>query len=326
MQNHDVKPRVVVTGAAGYFGAVLCQKLLHAGYDVHGVDNLRYHGDALLSLLDQPGFDFSKRDIRDAQAMQPILAGADAVVHLAALVGEPVCRLNPEETVAVNEKATTELALIAEQAGVSRFIFSSTCSNYGLCDEDRALNENDSLKPLSLYSETKIAAENVLLQRDYGSMQAIVLRFATLFGVSPAMRFDLLVQEFVRDAVVTGTLEVYNPSAWRPFLHVGDAAEAVLRVLQADEPRYRVYNVGDEALNCRKSGLADYVLTRVPQAKMRVNEKKADPRDYRVDFSRFADEFGFRATRDLRSGVEQILRLVQDGIVDDPFDKRYNKV
>ena len=321
---HDTT--VTVTGAAGYFGAVLCRKLLAEGYRVRAVDNLRYHGEALLGLLDEPGLTFFKSDVRDDRAMGQVCAGADAVVHLAALVGEPVCRINPAETEAVNDRATRSLAKIAAEAGAGLFIFSSTCSNYGKSEDGRALNEEDALQPLSLYSETKIAAEQALLHTNYGVMRAVVLRFATLFGVSPAMRFDLLVQEFVRDAYVTGRLEVYNPQAWRPFLHVADAAEAIVRVLTAGTPSSRVYNVGDEALNSRKAGLADYVLSLVPGAEMLVNDTKADPRDYRVDFSRFADEFDFRATRDLRQGVEQIIRLLRDGIVSDPFSKRFNKV
>jgi len=321
------KGTVVVTGAAGYLGSVVCQELLAHGFVVRGVDSLRYHGDALLSLLSWPRFEFVHADIRDASAMAVALEGADDVVHLAALVGEPVCARFPEEAREVNHTAVARLAALGKQAGARRFLFASTCSNYGKAAPGWLLAEDDPLQPLSIYSETKIAAERDLLSMASEQFQPVILRFATLFGVSPAMRFDLLVQEFVRDAAVRSELVVYGVGGWRPFLHVVDAARAVHRVLAASPNGGDVvFNVGDERLNCQKGDLARLVMEEFPGARLTKTDKVNDPRDYRVSFERFRNAYDFSASRDLLQGIQEIKLLLDTGVVVDPYDGRYNKV
>jgi nucleoside-diphosphate-sugar epimerase len=324
MRDQKRNQTVVVTGAAGYLGAVLCQRLLSKGFRVRGIDSLRYHGDALLGLLGWPRFEFFCVDVRDTARVSTILEGADAVVHLAALVGEPACQRSPEEAREINHITVPALARLCLEHGIERFVFTSTCSNYGKSDADRALTEDDPLQPLSLYSETKIAAERDLLALRNDHFRPVILRLATLFGVSPAMRFDLLVQEFVREAACRSELVVYGADAWRPLLHVSDAAEAIQRVLVSGvKAGDGVYNVGDERLNYRKGDLARLVVEACPAARLTLTDGVSDPRDYRVSFTKFKQDYDFVASHDLRAGVLEIKKLIDDGIVGDPYGPRY---
>lgn len=314
---------ILVTGAAGYLGSTLIPLLLSQGHSVVALDGL-IHGAAgrpLLGVWANPRFRFVRADIRDKAAVTAALKGVDAVIHLAAIVGDPACARNPTDSKAINLDATLRLAEAAEAAGVKRFVFASTCSNYGkMPDAAKLLDEDSELKPVSLYAETKVAVEKALLDKSrFRGMSTTALRLSTLFGVSPRMRFDLTVNEFVLKLITEQHLVVFGEQFWRPYVHVHDAARAFALVLSrtAAEVDHEVFNVGADDLNYTKGGLLKLMAPVAPKARIERVQKTEDPRDYRVGFTKIRTRLGYVPEHSLESGVQEIARLVDPGVLPD---------
>jgi nucleoside-diphosphate-sugar epimerase len=314
--------RVLVTGAAGYVGSVLVDELLRCGYDVRALDSL-LHGavPSLLLAWGNGGFTFVRGDVRDEATLQAALEGVDAVVHLAAIVGDPACAREPEHAREVNVDATKVLLEHAARSGVSRLVFASTCSNYGKVEEGGVATEDWPLRPVSLYADTKVEAELAVLASGGDGFAPTCLRFATVHGVSPRMRFDLTVNEFTRDLLVNGDLVVYGEQFWRPYVHVRDAAFAVRTVLEApdDAVAGKVFNVGSNDENYRKLDIIELLRDRVDRAEVQFVHKEEDPRDYRVCFDRVEEELGFKARLTVPEGIDEVIELLRSGLVEDPY-------
>jgi nucleoside-diphosphate-sugar epimerase len=316
--------KILITGGAGYLGSVLSLALIEEGHEIRLLDNLMYGGRALLSIFGHPRFAAMIGDVRESKTVERAVSGVDAVVHLAAIVGDPACARDPEAARAINEYASLELIRAARAAGVSRFIFASTCSNYGRMSDTSALaTEEHELRPLSLYAETKVAVERELLEHGAAPAIGTVLRFATLFGVSPRMRFDLTVNQFVMEMLVHRRVVVYGERFWRPYVHVRDAARAVATVLGAPQElvRGQVFNVGSTDENFRKMDLIDIIGRRVPGAAVEFVSVADDPRDYKVSFERIRSTFSFEPRHRVVDGIDEIARLIESGVlgsVDDP--------
>ena len=220
---------VLVVGGAGYVGNVLVRLLLAEGYRVRVLDALLFdHGDAIAPVFDHPRFSFLRGDIRDAGAVEQALEGVTDVVHLASLVGDPISRKYPELAREVGEDASFRLLEQLAGRGIGRFVFTSTCSNYGLRESSEPATEESELAPLSIYAETKVAFERFLLeQRDQWDFSPTVLRIATAYGLSARMRFDLTISEFARTLATGAELVVYDADTWRPYCHVADISKAI---------------------------------------------------------------------------------------------------
>lgn len=318
---------VLVTGGAGYLGSTLVGLLLRRGHRVRVLDRLQHGGSSLLGMWAHPSFEFVRGDVRDAGAARDAVRGRDAVVHLAAIVGDPACARAPDEARAINLDASLALLEESRQAGVKRFVFASTCSNYGrMPDPEAYVDETAELRPLSLYAETKVAVERALLEASRGNgICATPLRFATIFGVSPRMRFDLTVNEFTLAMVRDAALQVFGERFWRPYVHVVDAARAVTLVLEVPAAcvRGEVFNVGSTAQNYRKCELVELIRPYAPGARVEYVHRAEDPRDYRVAFAKIERVLGYGITRSVADGIEEVARLVRAGIVEDPADPRY---
>ena len=320
--------RILITGGAGYIGSVLTTHLLQAGHQVRVLDALMFGGESLLGVYNNPGFEFLRGDVRDTDLVADALDGIDAVVHLAAVVGEPACNKFPELARTTNLEATMRLVDQAKEMGVSKFVFTSTCSNYGISDTSVLADEEAPLNPVSLYAETKVEAEKYVTGAADDRFCACILRLATVYGLSPRMRFDLLVNELVRDAVSNKWVVIYGPDSWRPFVHVKDVARAFEAVLEApaDKISGSTFNVGSDSGNCQKRQLAELIRKHIPYADIEIMERKRDPRNYRVSFGRILRVLGFKTSKTIEDGIVEIRDAIVKGIISEPFDPKYDNV
>lgn len=273
--------KILLTGGAGYLGSVLVSLLVADGHEVRVLDNLLYGGQSLISMVGKKGFEFVKGDVRDIGVLKQSIKGVDGIVHLAAIVGDPACARNPEEAIDINQRASFRLVKEAREARVQKMIFASTCSNYGkMQDISIFANEDHELRPVSLYAETKVAVEKMLLEIDPVSFPFTIVRFATLYGISPRMRFDLTINEFAKELLLHHKLVVYGEQFWRPYVHVWDAARAICMVLNASNHLTggQIINVGDTDNNFRKLDLVDILREEIGPVDVEFVHKEDDPR------------------------------------------------
>jgi nucleoside-diphosphate-sugar epimerase len=322
--------KVLVTGGAGYIGSVLVRQLLAKGYEVRALDNLNFGGDALIDVMLHPQFEFMKGDVRNAEDVQKALVGIDAIAHLAAIVGDPACKKYSDDANSTNWDGSVALFDAAEAAGVKRFVFASTCSNYGkMSNPDSFVTETSELNPVSLYAELKVKFEKYLLEDKKDSpMCSTALRFSTVYGFSPRIRFDLTVNEFTRNAAVNGEQPIWGAQFWRPYCHVDDLARAVVLVVESDEAKVKanVFNVGSTEENYNKGMIIEEVCKVVPNVKVDYVEMNEDPRDYRVNFDKIKNELGFTITKTVPDGVKEIYKLLSTGIVTDSFGQKFRNI
>ena len=322
--------KVLVTGGAGYIGSVLVRQLLNKGFAVRVLDSLKFGGEALYDVMLHPNFEFMKGDVCNSKDVKKALEGVDAIAHLAAIVGDPACKKFSEEANATNWNGSVDLFDAAEKAGVKRFVFASTCSNYGkMPDPDSFVIETSALNPVSLYAELKVKFEKFLLEeRKDSAICSTALRFSTVYGFSPRIRFDLTVNEFTRNATIKGEQEIWGAQFWRPYCHVNDLARSVVLVLETAEEKVRanVFNVGSNEENYNKGMIIEEVCKVVPNVKVHYVEMNEDPRDYRVNFNKITNELGFTITKKVPEGIEEIYRLLKTGIITDSFAQKFRNI
>lgn len=321
--------KVLVTGAAGYIGSVLTRQLLDAGYSVRGFDKLSFGGESLLSIFNHPKFEFVYGDIRNSEQISAALDGIDYVVHLAAIVGDPACAQQPEIAKETNWEASVNLFDLCQKKNVQRFVFASTCSNYGKMEGDEYVTEESPLRPVSLYAELKVKFEKYILEsKTRDDFIPTALRFATVYGISPRMRFDLTVNEFVRDLYFGKELEVFGEQFWRPYCHVEDLARSCLVVLQSEKEKvdHNVFNVGNTEENYTKKMIVNEILNVLPNAKIKYVHKEEDPRDYRVSFEKIKNVLGFKTTKTVPEGIRELVNLLESKLLTDPFSSKYRNI
>ena len=324
------KMKVLVTGVAGYIGSVLTHKLLNKGFEVIGIDNLLYGGESLLSIYNHPNFKFYKKDIRNIETIVSLLNEIDAVIHLAAIVGDPACAKQPQLAISTNLDGSINLLKAANNSySVKNFIFASTCSNYGKMEGNSYVTEESPLKPVSLYAELKVKFEEIMLDGEYHkNFCPTALRFATAYGISPRMRFDLTVNEFTKDAALGRELTIFGEQFWRPYCNVEDIANACILVLESEPDKVykNVFNVGDTRENYQKKMLAEELKKLIPDLKIKYVKKDEDPRDYKVSFEKIKNVLGFQITKTVPQGMEEIIRVIKDNIISDPDNSRYSNI
>jgi nucleoside-diphosphate-sugar epimerase len=323
----SVTPSILVSGGAGYLGIPTVDELRTAGRDVRVLDALIHDGQGeIAAALASRGVDVVRGDVRDGAVRRRALDGVEEVVHLAAIVGDPACARDPELAQAVNVDGTAGLVADARDARVRRFVFASTCSNYGrIADPTVPIAEDGALAPVSLYAEQKVAVERALLNGGHAGMEVTCLRLATLYGVAPRMRFDLTVNEFTRDLWEDRSLEVFGERFWRPYVHVRDAARAIRLVLDAPAERVAgdVFNVGRDGENYRKLDLVDIIRSRIGRGSVSFVRRDEDPRDYKVSFAKIARVLDYRPAMSVVDGVAEIAQALEARRFGDPFDVRH---
>jgi len=325
--------KLLVTGHLGYIGAVATPLFLEAGHDVVGLDCDYYRRctfDAGGTLARVPSIE---KDMRDVTAEDFRGRNFDAVIHLAALSNDPLGNLDPDLTMDINHQATIHLARLAKQAGVPRFLYASSCSNYGASGGEEMLDENAPLNPITAYGRSKVESERDLAAMADDDFSPTSLRCATAYGVSPRMRFDIVLNNLVAWAVTTGKVRLKSDgSAWRPIVHIEDIARAYLALL--DSPREVIhnvaFNVGRSEENYRIRDLAQIVADVVPNCELEIADGAvADARNYRVSCDRIAGAVpGFNPTWNARRGVEELYEAYRaSGITLEEFEgPRYLRI
>lgn len=323
---------ILITGGAGYIGSLLTSELLRANYRVTVLDSLLFGGESLVPFLHHPNFQFVKSDVTEPRAVKDAVKDGwqkpDAIVHLAAIVGFPACQAVGRQVAwRYNVDATKSVFGQAVDLGVKRFVFASTYSNYGLSEEGKPVTEESPLNPQSLYAETKIAAEEYLLSQKDASCAPLLFRFATIYGISPRTRFDLIVNQFVLEAFTKRELIIYQRGYSRSFVHIRDVVRGVMIGLEAERAKIcgEIFNLGTEDGNYSKDDIVRLILKRMPETIVEYKDLTfgGDMRDITVSFAKIKNVLGFETTLNVDDGIRELLFALKSGIIRNPTDEKY---
>ena len=301
----DIK-KVAVIGGAGYIGSILIRKLIKAGYKVKVMDILLYGDESIKELYKNKSFEFIRGDCRNMQDVISVLDDADAVVHLGEIVGDPACSLNPDFTIGVNFMATKTLAEACCYCGINRFIFSSSCSVYGA--NNKELDENSELKPVSLYARCKVESEKAILSISDNYFNPVILRLATVYGLSYRPRFDLAINLLTAKAISEKRIKIFGGEQWRPFVSVNDVSDAVMLALKAKDTiiNRQIFNVGSNDQNYQLLQIGDLIKEVVPDVNIEIEKQNIDKRDYRVKFDKIERSLGFRSKKKVLDEIKTL--------------------
>jgi nucleoside-diphosphate-sugar epimerase len=308
-------------GGAGYVGSVVTQKFLELGYRVKCLDSLIYNQYAAPeSFIGHPNYEFINNDLINLDKLYEVYQRVDHVVILAGLVGDPITKKYQEESKCINERGIQDTFELLNNQGIQKVVFISTCSNYGLMPDGALANEKSDLNPLSFYAKAKVSAEEKLMSME-GRVDycPTVLRFATAFGLSPRMRFDLTVNEFTRELALGNELLVFDPDTWRPYCHLQDFARLILKVLNSDSSKvaFELFNAGGDANNFTKRMLVEEIQRSIPNAQVKYKEDGGDPRNYRVDFSKVKEVLQFEPQFSVSDGIKELISAINNGFFRD---------
>jgi len=316
---------VLILGGAGYIGSCLVRKLLAAGRKVRVTDSLLYGDYSLHDVLGHPNLEVRVGDCRKLQDLVAAVKDTDAIIHLAAIVGDPACEVDRQTSREINYAATRMLIEVAKGNGNCRLIFSSSCSVYGATD--LLMDEYSNVLPISLYAQTKVDSEEALLEARSADFHPVILRLATVFGLSYRTRFDLIVNLLTAKAHAEGLITIFNGTQWRPFIHVQDVANGIYQALTAplEVVSGETYNVGDSRMNFTLAQLAEKVLAEFPTTRVEYIEN-SDRRNYRVSFEKIRNQIGFNCQWTLEDGIREIKRAFESKFITDYRDARYSNL
>jgi len=314
--------KILVIGSQGYIGVVLTDYLLKEAYKVIGTDNFIYNQKKINFY--NKNYKFINCDLRDKDKIYKLISNVSYVVILAGLVGDPITKKYPNLAHDINYKGIKNIIKICSKSKIKKLIFVSTCSNYGITKGDKFLKENHVLKPISLYAKQKVKIERFLLKNKF-NFSITILRFATAFGLSPRMRFDLTVNEFVKDAFFKKQLEIYEPNTYRPYCHIKDFCRIIDLVLKKklNDLEKEVFNCGSNNNNYSKIQIARVLKKRFKSLKIVINKNVKDKRNYKVDFGKIKKVLKFRPKYSVNYGVSEIINFLKKNI-DSKLDENVN--
>lgn len=304
-----MKMKILITGSEGYIGTILKKVLLDAGYEVAGIDNCFYSSSWLYGERIDEIIPTLKKDIRDISVED--LKSFDAAIHLAELSNDPLGEINPETTFNINHIGTVNLAKKSKEAGVRRFIYFSSCSVYGASDD--ILDEKSPVNPLTTYAKCKVLNENELSKMADDSFSPVIFRNATVYGASPSMRFDLVVNKLSALAWTIKKIKMQSDGkSWRPFIHILDVCDAVLCALNApvETVHNQIFNVGYSTSNYQIRDIAEIISNVFQGCEVSVNKESPDKRTYKVNFDKISSSLpGFKCKRNVETGVKELLEI-----------------
>jgi nucleoside-diphosphate-sugar epimerase len=300
--------KILIIGSQGYIGVVLSDYLLAKKYQIIGVDNFIYNQKKIN--FSNKNYKFVNCDLRDEKKINKLILKVSYVVILAGLVGDPITKKYPKLANDINYNGIKNVIKICKKSKIKRLIFISTCSNYGITKGDKLLKENHVLKPISLYSKQKVKIEKFLLKNNF-NFSVSILRFATAFGLSPRMRFDLTVNEFVKDAFFKKQLEIYEPNTYRPYCHVKDFCSIIYLIIRRKSKNSdkEVFNCGSNDNNYSKIQIATILKKKFKDLRIIINKNVRDKRNYKVDFDKIRNVLKFRYKYNLDYGVSEIINF-----------------
>ena len=318
------KERVLVTGGGGYIGSVLVRMLLKERYKVRILDRFIFGIEPIADILNDPNLEVIIGDIRNVEDVKKSLKKIDHVVHLAAIVGDPACSVQADVAVETNFLSTIRLARLARDNGIKKFIFASTCSVYG-ASGDKIIDEKSPTNPVSLYAETKLDAEKELLALLDKKPSLTILRFGTAYGLSPRMRFDLVINYLTKKALIDKEIKIFGGEQWRPFVHIYDISRAIKMVLETDDSivKGEIFNVGTTKENFRMKEIGNIIRELIPDTNIRIVKQIKDKRSYRVSFKKIENTLGFKNEKTVEDGIIEIKEAIESGKIADPDDNRY---
>ena len=324
-QNKNSK-KVLITGGAGYIGSTVVRHLLCKGYTVYVLDNLIQGAEGVNCFLGYGTYNFIKGDIRDQNLLNEIISKVDFVAHLAAIVGESACKINPEDSKSINVQGTKNIIHSCMENKIKRLIFVSTCSSYGVQDTRIMAKEDTPLNPVSLYAETKISMEEYLKKNYDSELSYTILRPSTVHGPSPRMRFDLIVNHFVKDAVLQGKLDIFGGDMWRPLMWVGEFGRSIDKILLSDLKliKNQIFNLGNTKDNRKKKEVAEIIKKNfIPELKIKYSGDDKDLRSYKVDFTKIEKTLDFQLEKTLENAVEELIFSVKNKLFGDPNNPKF---
>ncbi len=312
---------ILIIGGEGYIGNILCEQLSTQGHNVISYDNLIYRNNlCVLNKINLQNYQFIYGNMLDMANLKLSIKNSDAVILLAGLVGDPITKKYPNESSMINDQGVKNVIDLCAKQNIENFIFVSTCSNYGLIKDDEKANEEYELNPLSLYAKSKVKAEKYILSLiGKTDMNPTILRFATAFGLSPRMRFDLTISEFTRELAIGNELLIYDADTWRPYCHVQDFSRLIKLVLEApkDQISWQVFNAGGDDNNATKKMIANLILKKIPEGKINYQEHGSDPRNYRVSFNKVKSVLRFVPKYNIEHGIDELVKAIKNHIFDD---------
>ena len=304
----------------------MVEELLKSNYLVTVIDRLSFDANSLNSVKDHKNLTIIKEDLRNLTNLEAHLNNAEAVVHLAALVGEAACKISETDTISINYDATIKLCDLARKNKVKKFIFMSTASSYGVQDTSEIANEETKLNPVSLYAKTKIDCENELLKKFSDDIEITIFRPSTVYGHSSRMRFDLILNHLVLDAFLKKEIKVFGPEMVRPLMWVGEPAHVYKKVIESQDSKFRsqIFNMGYDKENYKKIDIAKLVQSKFfPNINMDIIDKDKDLRSYRLDFSKMKKFFNLEPGSDLLNATKIIIDNINSKKYGDLESKKY---
>ena len=302
---------VLVVGGAGYVGTILSKYLLNKGYRLTCIDNFLYNHDfSIKDLENETHFQFYNIDLADTEKIKEIIIRFSNVIFLASVVGDPITKKYPEISIKINEDYTKNFINTCIAYNIEKFIYISTCSNYGMIPNDITADENYKLKPISLYAKSKVNIEKYLISlKENKLFIPVILRFATAFGVSSRMRFDLTISEFIKTIYDKRKLVVYDENTWRPYCHLLDFSSLIYKVLEADKRivSHEIFNAGSDNNNYTKKMIIEKILSYLPDGEVIFSSNSSDPRNYKVNFNKVNKILNFNAKYDLDYGIKELI-------------------